>query len=315
VVPVETLQKLSIFKGTSSASLERLAKDVVSKIYAKGEVICREGETSTGIFLIYSGSVSVQKQLSESGGPSKVVARLEAEEFFGEMAFLDQAPYSASVVAQDKTEIYMLPRQSLGELIKKDAAAALDQVITLMGGLSSRLRRTTQESVTVYEVARILGQGLAVEEMMNRILPVLGTGLGQEATVAFYRWNPFNEEYALIQTQGPARELFVPVIDQTAEILKESSPALSIPDLSRARLVGLLGLATGHLLLSRVTMQENPEGLLFCYNREPNSFDNGDKQLIETTAAVLAPALTTARAREEEEARLHLEKSKQRFVF
>ena len=72
-----------------------------------------------------------------------------------------------------------------------------------------------------------------------------------------------------------------------------------------------LTVSGGHLVISRVDMHGKPEGLFLYHASETHAFDAGDRQMMETLSAVLAPALSSARGREEEEARERFERTKQ----
>jgi CRP-like cAMP-binding protein len=314
MVPLDRLKKLKIFKEALPASLERLSKDMVEKTYASGDIVLKEGEASGALYLILSGSVAVQKKVE--GDQSKVVARLEAEEFFGEMSFLENQPHSATIVAQEETTIFLLPRTALNELIQKDATVALDQVLTLLSGVSARLRRTTRELVGVFETARYVGQSLSVEDLMEKIIGRLRSDLGEAVSGAFYRWNLYNDEYALIRSQGPAGTSFVPEIESRSALLAKlpESELMVVPDLAKhPQPVSPFSFSKGVLVASRIDMRGRRQGLLIFYSEEPRVFDSGEKQMIETISAVLAPALETACAREEEAARVKLEQNKQRY--
>lgn len=312
MIAVDRLKALHIFADSSVAALSRLAEDMIEKTYAKGQLILKEGESSGSLFLIASGSVAVQKRLDKEGDRTKAVARLEAEEFFGEMAFLENQPHSANVVAIEDATLFVLPRASLDRLIDKDAKLALEQVLTLLSGVSSRLRRTTKELVTVFEVSRLLGFPLGFEEMIRQILKEVAEAMGGNVSIGFYRWNMFNDEYGLLQSTGNA--------DMLPEVLEATSPLIkmmdgdfeSVADMSNPpRHFKPLSVSKGHVLLAKSDMQKNKEGFFMAYHPQSRYFDPGKRQLLETVAAVLAPALATARTRDEEFARRRMEQNRQ----
>jgi CRP-like cAMP-binding protein len=316
MLSADQLRKLKIFKESAPAALDRLAKDMVEKIYAPGDVILKEGEASGALYLIAAGSVSVQKQIE--GDRAKVVARLEGEEFFGEMSFLENQPHSATIVAQEETRIFLLPRTVLNDLIQKDAKMALDQVLTLLSGVSSRLRRTTRELVSVFETARFVGQSLSLSDLMEKIIAQLRSDLGEAVTVGFYRWNLFNDEYDLLKAQGPHQSSLAPALEPKSLLLAdvEEGKLKSWGDLTqRISPPTPLSFKRGHLLVSRVDMLNAKQGVFVYYSEAPAAFDPGERQLIETISAVLAPALETARAREEEGARQRLQRGKEERYF
>lgn len=291
MVPVESLKKFKIFQDAPMSQLEKLSKDMSEKSFSQGDVICKEDEAGGALYLISSGSVAVEKKAFQEEEGSKVVARLEMGEFFGEMAFLQGVPHSATVVAQEPTTILMFSRAALDELMKKNPKTALEQVLTVSMGLSNRLRSTTRELVTVYETARAVGSALSIDELAKRVLGQLSLDLGPNASMAFYRWNIFNDEYALVFGLGHKKGAFPPTLEPSAELSFEK----------------------GQLLVSRIDMLNEREGLCIYYSQTPDAFLSGERQMMETVSAVLAPALAATRHREEEASRAMLQRGKQSF--
>jgi len=313
MVSPEQLESLHIFRGISRKALEGLARDMVLKTYSPGETVIKEGSLGGTLFLIGQGMVSVQKSLGQEGERAKVVARLGTEEFFGEMSFLENKPHSATVIAEEKTEIFVLPRESLAELIKEDPRFALEQILTLLSGVSSRLRSTTRELVTVFAVARLVAAQSPVEELFPKILRQIQGDLGTLVTVAFYRWNQFNDEFSLVAAEGPAAGVFNMVkILETASLKNPKKQFEEIPDVTASsEMVIPFSMGAGHLIISHSAMEGTKDGLFFYYHGSPSSFTPGQRQLMETISAVLAPALATARTREEEILRQRLERGRQ----
>jgi CRP-like cAMP-binding protein len=88
--------------------------------------------------------------VSSSGGKELILATLGPEQFFGEMALLDNEPRSASVIAQLPTVAYRIRRDEFERLIEQHPAIARK----LMRELSLRLRRSNaqMESLATLDV-------------------------------------------------------------------------------------------------------------------------------------------------------------------
>ncbi|MCG3204790.1 MAG: hypothetical protein KCHDKBKB_01507 [Elusimicrobia bacterium] len=259
------------------------------KLFKAGEVICREGELGGTLYLIVSGQVLVEKKAFEGEMKTKTVARLGAGEFFGEMAFLQGLPHSATVTAAEDTTLLPLSRATLDELIRTRPSAAIEEVMNVSMGLSNRLRATTRELVTVYEVARAVANAATVEELAKRVVGQLKLDLGEHRSVAFYRWNMFNDEYTKLVVEGTLSAQFPDVLDPSLQTLPWKKEKC---------------------LISSVDMLQQKQGL-FVTLSEKNQFDAGERQMMETVSSVMAPALATAQHREEEESRRLLERNKQ----
>lgn len=291
MISADRLKKLPLFRDTRSDALDLLGREMTERPFATGETICREGEKSGSVFLIGEGRVAVSKRLAEGAAESKVVARLGGGEFFGEMSFLQDQAHSATVTAETPGLAFVLPRSALDGLAGRDPKAALESLMTIFSGLSRRLRATTRELVSLYEIARVVAQAPNGDALAAQVTDQLGLELGPQASIGFYRWNPFNEEFALLGAGGFRKDAF--------------PPALELKDVEGFRL------DAGERVVAPMTMGGNREGLLLFFSAKPDGFDPGEKQLMETVAAVLAPALATARAKDEETARARLQQRKQ----
>src|SRR5438552_14665699 len=92
-------RKFDLFAELDDRELASIA--AVSKVrrYAKDDVICHADETGDVFCLIKEGHVKVTMISPE--GKEIILSMLGPGEFFGEMALLDDAPRSATVVATE----------------------------------------------------------------------------------------------------------------------------------------------------------------------------------------------------------------------
>jgi uncharacterized protein YhbP (UPF0306 family) len=93
-----------------------------------GEVVVRQGAPAEKFFIIVGGAVEV---IREDGGESRVVATLEAGQFFGEMAILHDTPRTATVRTIAPTTLLTMDRASFRTLVAQSLATTqnLDEVI------------------------------------------------------------------------------------------------------------------------------------------------------------------------------------------
>lgn len=85
--------------------------------FAAGEVITREGSVAHWLYILQKGSVEVT--VAGNDGAEKVVARLDAPAFFGEMGLMTGEPRTASVRAVTDVLCYRLDKDAFHEIVAK----------------------------------------------------------------------------------------------------------------------------------------------------------------------------------------------------
>lgn len=106
----ESLALVPVFAPLSEEEVEKLAHASVKRIFAPGEAIVRMGQEGRSMFVIARGNVKVQ---IPENNVQKVVNRLSANDFFGEMSLLTGEPRSANVVAEDEVEVLEIRKSAL----------------------------------------------------------------------------------------------------------------------------------------------------------------------------------------------------------
>ncbi len=104
------LASIGIFKKFSTTEL--------AEIYSVGKVLSLkpgahaviEGEPSRGLFIIFSGNVSVYKNDTVTGGMHRI-AYMEEGQSFGELSLFDNSPRSATVIADSPCFLFSLEQK------------------------------------------------------------------------------------------------------------------------------------------------------------------------------------------------------------
>ncbi len=109
-------------------------RDFVSRKYAEGETIVREGDFDSEMFIIQKGSVRVAKKVN---GEEVELSVLHRGDFFGEMALLESLPRSATVKAVEPTTIQVIQPGGLMLKFRRDPTFAFEMLQRLSGRVRS----------------------------------------------------------------------------------------------------------------------------------------------------------------------------------
>lgn len=131
------LKSVEIFSTLKLSELHQLAGHLALMRLEKEDIICRQQEEGNDLFIIKSGTTSVQISLQD--GSTKEIAKLTGGEFFGEMAIFENAPRSATCIATEKCEIYKLQKKDFFNLMKSSPNTAIKIMKTMLDKTSDRV--------------------------------------------------------------------------------------------------------------------------------------------------------------------------------
>jgi CRP-like cAMP-binding protein len=134
-----------IFAPLSPTELERLASGTTSHRFAEGEIIVREGDTTSSMFLIVDGRVAVSAR--GGAGSSQKLAVLEPGAAFGEISLLTGEPRIATVRALTEATLVEIDKETLAPILQANPALVekLDAII------QARRRETAHRIVSAPE--------------------------------------------------------------------------------------------------------------------------------------------------------------------
>lgn len=149
-VRVEDLAKSEILRALPDDALTDLATRAVSREFEAGAVIVQEGDQGESLHVLLSG-VARAVHPSDDSSPGMVLRTMRPGEVFGELAVLDPAPRSASVLAVSECqtlEVY---------------AADLKRTFDTYPGAATRMLGAMARSLT-YAREEVQKQNLLLEE-------------------------------------------------------------------------------------------------------------------------------------------------------
>jgi CRP-like cAMP-binding protein len=108
--------------------------------FQDGQIIFEEGSNGDWIYVVEEGEIEISKNV---GGQKIVIETLKESDVFGELAYIDKTPRSATATAKGTTVVGIIDRDFFDAEFNK-ISADFQKVIKKV---AFRLRKTTQRSV------------------------------------------------------------------------------------------------------------------------------------------------------------------------
>lgn len=140
---LQLLRGVELFDGLSDDEITRLLALCREARYQKGEVITRQGQPGSELFIVREGLVEVTVGAPNAGAdtPPQTVINLGAGQVVGEMALVDGGPRSATVrCVAAATTVYAIERDAFEQLCQADHHIGLVVYRNLAADLSFKLR-------------------------------------------------------------------------------------------------------------------------------------------------------------------------------
>jgi CRP-like cAMP-binding protein len=144
------IAEIPLFRDLDPAQLRAVAGVLRPARAAIGDQVLTEGEPGRSLFVLVDGTVETTKHLGiiglENGAPrQKVLVRLSAPQFFGEIGLLEDTPRSASVRAATACELLELRREDFDRLVAADIRLGYTLLRNIASSLIDRLRDTDRD--------------------------------------------------------------------------------------------------------------------------------------------------------------------------
>ena len=119
------------------AVLEKRAREQVlrtarEQTYAPGDVVVSEGDPATRLYLIVEGTATVEQ------GAQGTVGKLEAGEFFGELALIEEHGRTATVRAETELTCIIIPAWEFRASLEEHPQMAIPMLTTIISRLHRR---------------------------------------------------------------------------------------------------------------------------------------------------------------------------------
>lgn len=305
----EVLKRIPLLQAVNDAALAHLATVLEPREFADGQPIFAEGDPGDGMYLLVSGTVRIEKRTGTTAGARKTLAILEAGDYFGEMALLEQQPRSATAVASGATQVLRLSTAAFTGLRGGEVDAWLSVLFAMIRTAGERIRRLNAQVVVYDEIGKAIGEAKTLDELLGVVLRQLGMATLADWGLIVLR-SQFSDRLELRSTLNltptPAQQDdisagkgFLEPALQDPEGHLVTDGAVAEPFKSCAR----LGFESWPLLYMPISVESQTLGLIVLGGRQPGQFDLNDLNLARGVARQAGQAILNARHQEEEQAR------------
>jgi CRP/FNR family transcriptional regulator, cyclic AMP receptor protein len=162
---VSVLRTIPLFQVLGEEGVLATVREGPTRRYAPGQIICYQGDPGDRLYVVVEGLVKVV--LTSERGDEIVLRTLGSAEIFGELALLDGAPRSASVVAVEPTYAFMLLRTQFLALMRRHPGLA-DEFLRMLGQLVRQLTEQAGDLVFLDLAGRLAKLLLQLAEKYGR---------------------------------------------------------------------------------------------------------------------------------------------------
>ncbi len=151
-VEAQRLRSVPLFADLDEADLIAIADRFITEWFEPDQPICVEGEVGQRFYLLARGTVEVLKDVD--AGPPQLLAVLDAGEYFGEIALLEEVPRTATVRARSRCQVLTLDRQQFQNLLR-----VAPRLRTTFEQTAAKRRSEMEQFVDAWRLPRPLGEG------------------------------------------------------------------------------------------------------------------------------------------------------------
>jgi len=124
-----TLSLSEIFSGLKASELSVIADVCRARSLKKQEVLFREGDKAEGLYVIQSGQMCIYRIVPN--GRRQIIHVFGAGDSFAEVVIAAKDTYPANAVALKPSQVILVPRAPLQELITRNPQLALNIVASI----------------------------------------------------------------------------------------------------------------------------------------------------------------------------------------
>ncbi|MGD9486792.1 MAG: cyclic nucleotide-binding domain-containing protein [Calditrichaceae bacterium] len=145
----KVLKQVPIFRMLGKESIDFIVERLKFKTFDAAETICKIGDPGDEMYIIITGEVKICIY-GDGGKTEQTVAKLGSGDYFGEMSLLTGDTRSASVIATEPCEMFILYKNDFDVILEKYPSISLS-----MGKIVSQRLRETLKKATLPDINKL----------------------------------------------------------------------------------------------------------------------------------------------------------------
>ncbi len=144
----EAFKTSILLANLTEAQIDKLTSMIVERTFYKNEIIFRENDSAENIYILAEGKVCIERRhVPHRHLLPKQILTVKKGQVFGEMAFIEKRPRSATARAKSNCHLAALPITALAALMESDTQLGFILMSNIAHILSKRLRRMNDQWV------------------------------------------------------------------------------------------------------------------------------------------------------------------------
>ena len=286
---IKILKSLEIFSAFSEDILESLTPYVEIETYNEGDMIFKEGDEGTAMYIIEKGQVEIKKK-------DKTLFFFKDGSIFGEMALFENAERSADAVARTDLTLYHINNRDFRKFIFEHPEPGVQFLYSGIREMSRRLRLTSDYLTTVFETGKIVSGNYSLHEMTQKILDRLLADIDGSTGGLIVIFNPFTEMYDI----ACQADLVLLDFDNALKIIEKNNDQNPIHKLDENTVLCVAireeGNTLGFIMLEKIS--------------DAGPFNTQDEIIVSAVGNQVGLGIIKAYHKQEEEARQRLQHKK-----
>jgi len=134
------LRRVPLFANLPPADLKQVAMIAGEALFTDGQVICKQGEMGTGMYIVVSGEVLVLMTYEGQKEPREV-ARRRSGDYVGEVSIIIQEPRMATLIALGAVRALYINQKQFEGILRERPETSLSMIRVLCQRLKEASER------------------------------------------------------------------------------------------------------------------------------------------------------------------------------